>query len=288
MKEGLRTAWAIAPHRPRVSRPAAPSFWFSVTVNELPFLAMAWLVVGTLATAIDGSLDSPGVRGRWCRRARCRWIGGDRAARMEGGDRGPTGAARSGHRPAGPDSRRRGVGGRAAVSGPPDRVAVQRPAARSASGQGRRLRRGRPGDPTGSVPPQASDGYGSGPRLLPRGRIPRWEQVPRRGRRDRGVLQLRRPRRMNPRRLAGWLAVAIASAPARGWVCGVPSPRAACQQDDAVLRFSGLCPLSEWIGTRSTSPVPERGIGHSRVPRSAARPGNTRRDRRSAGRHLTE
>ena len=39
----------------------APSFWFSVAVNELPFLAMAWLGVNTLTTAIDGSLDSPGA-----------------------------------------------------------------------------------------------------------------------------------------------------------------------------------------------------------------------------------
>jgi acetyl esterase/lipase len=36
------------------------SFWFSVAVNELPFLAMAWLVVNTLAAAVDGSLESPG------------------------------------------------------------------------------------------------------------------------------------------------------------------------------------------------------------------------------------
>jgi acetyl esterase/lipase len=55
------TAWAVAPHRPRASRPAAPSFWFSVSVNELPFLAMAWLAVITLTTAIGGSLDSPGA-----------------------------------------------------------------------------------------------------------------------------------------------------------------------------------------------------------------------------------
>jgi acetyl esterase/lipase len=55
------TAWAIAPHRPRVPRPAAPSFWFSYAVNELPFLALAWLAVVTLATAIGGSLDSPGA-----------------------------------------------------------------------------------------------------------------------------------------------------------------------------------------------------------------------------------
>jgi acetyl esterase/lipase len=55
------TAWAIAPHRPRAPRPVAPSFWFSVAVNELPFLAMAWLIVITLTTAIDGSLDSPGA-----------------------------------------------------------------------------------------------------------------------------------------------------------------------------------------------------------------------------------
>ena len=55
------TAWAIAPHRPRASRPSAPSFWFSFAVNELPFPALAWLVVVTLMTAIDGSLDSPGA-----------------------------------------------------------------------------------------------------------------------------------------------------------------------------------------------------------------------------------
>jgi acetyl esterase/lipase len=54
------TAWALAPHRPRRPRPAAPSFWFSFVVNELPFPALAWLVVVTLATALDGSLDSPG------------------------------------------------------------------------------------------------------------------------------------------------------------------------------------------------------------------------------------
>ena len=55
------TAWAIAPHRPRAPRPVAPSFWFSFAVNELPFPALAWLVVVTLMTAIDGSLDSPGA-----------------------------------------------------------------------------------------------------------------------------------------------------------------------------------------------------------------------------------
>jgi len=54
------TAWAVAPHRPRGPRPFAPSFWFSVAVNELPFLAIAWLVVNTLTAAVDGSLDSPG------------------------------------------------------------------------------------------------------------------------------------------------------------------------------------------------------------------------------------
>ena len=55
------TAWAIAPHHPRAPRPVAPSFWFSASVNELPFLAMAWLAVVTLTAAIDGSLDSPGA-----------------------------------------------------------------------------------------------------------------------------------------------------------------------------------------------------------------------------------
>jgi acetyl esterase/lipase len=55
------TAWAVAPHRPRGPRPIAPSFWFSVAVNELPFLATAWLVVITLTAAVDGSLDSPGA-----------------------------------------------------------------------------------------------------------------------------------------------------------------------------------------------------------------------------------
>ena len=55
------TAWALAPHRPRRPRPVAPSFWFSFAVNELPFPALAWLVVVTLMTAIDGSLDSPGA-----------------------------------------------------------------------------------------------------------------------------------------------------------------------------------------------------------------------------------
>jgi acetyl esterase/lipase len=39
----------------------APSFWFSFAVNELPFPALAWLVVVTLATAVEGSLDSPGA-----------------------------------------------------------------------------------------------------------------------------------------------------------------------------------------------------------------------------------
>ena len=55
------TAWAIAPHRPRTPRPVAPSFWFSYAVNELPFPALAWLVLVTLAAAIEGSLDSPGA-----------------------------------------------------------------------------------------------------------------------------------------------------------------------------------------------------------------------------------
>ncbi len=52
------TAWALAPHRPRGPRPVAFSFWFSVAVNELPFLAAAWLAVNTLAAAVDGSLFS--------------------------------------------------------------------------------------------------------------------------------------------------------------------------------------------------------------------------------------
>ena len=55
------TAWALAPHRPRRPRPVAPSFWFSFAVNELPFLALAWLVAVTLMTAVAGSLDSPGA-----------------------------------------------------------------------------------------------------------------------------------------------------------------------------------------------------------------------------------
>lgn len=54
-------AWALAPHRPRAPRPVAPSFWFSFAVNELPHLALAWLVVVTLATAVEGALDSPGA-----------------------------------------------------------------------------------------------------------------------------------------------------------------------------------------------------------------------------------
>ena len=54
------TAWALAPHRPRGPRPVALSFWFSVAVNELPFLAVAWLVLNTLTAAADGSLFSPG------------------------------------------------------------------------------------------------------------------------------------------------------------------------------------------------------------------------------------
>jgi len=40
----------------------APGFWFSVMVNELPFLAAAWLVLNTLAAAVDGSLRSTGGR----------------------------------------------------------------------------------------------------------------------------------------------------------------------------------------------------------------------------------
>jgi acetyl esterase/lipase len=55
------TAWALAPHRPRMSRRAALSFWSSVPVNELPFLALSWLAVVTLMTAVEGSLDSPGA-----------------------------------------------------------------------------------------------------------------------------------------------------------------------------------------------------------------------------------
>ena len=107
------TAWALAPHRPRRPRPVAPSFWFSVDVNELPFLALAWLVVVTLTTAVGGSLDSPGayaVAGVAALTAVR--PGGDRAARMEGGGRGPASAARPGHRRAGPV---RGGAGRPSV-----------------------------------------------------------------------------------------------------------------------------------------------------------------------------
>ena len=53
------TIFALAPlRRPRTL--ALLSWWFSLVINELPFLAVYWLLGSTLLAFSQGDIDSPG------------------------------------------------------------------------------------------------------------------------------------------------------------------------------------------------------------------------------------
>jgi hypothetical protein len=53
------TLFALAPPRPRKSSPSNISYWFGFLVNELPFVALYWLLGSTVLAAGQGDLDSP-------------------------------------------------------------------------------------------------------------------------------------------------------------------------------------------------------------------------------------
>jgi hypothetical protein len=50
----------LAPPRPRHSGPSNLSYWFGYLVNELPFLAVYWLVGSTALAFTEGDVDSSG------------------------------------------------------------------------------------------------------------------------------------------------------------------------------------------------------------------------------------
>ncbi len=53
------TLFALAPPRPRRSSPRNRSYWFGFVLNELPFIALAWLLASTLLAIGQGDIDSP-------------------------------------------------------------------------------------------------------------------------------------------------------------------------------------------------------------------------------------
>jgi acetyl esterase/lipase len=54
------TLFAVAPPRPRQSSPSNLSFRFGYLLNELPFIAVYWLLASTLLAIGQGDIDSPG------------------------------------------------------------------------------------------------------------------------------------------------------------------------------------------------------------------------------------
>lgn len=54
------TVFALAPPRPRHSSPSNLSYWFGYEVNELPFVAIYWLLAATLLAFGQGDIDSAG------------------------------------------------------------------------------------------------------------------------------------------------------------------------------------------------------------------------------------
>lgn len=54
------TLFAVAPPRPRRSSPSNASYRFGFLVNELPFVALYWLLASTALAIVQGDLDSPG------------------------------------------------------------------------------------------------------------------------------------------------------------------------------------------------------------------------------------
>ena len=54
------TLFAVAPPRPRQSSPSNLSFRLGYLLNELPFIALSWLLASTLLAFSQGDVDSPG------------------------------------------------------------------------------------------------------------------------------------------------------------------------------------------------------------------------------------
>jgi acetyl esterase/lipase len=54
------TLFALAPPRPRQSSPSNLSFWIGYLLNELPFVAIWWLLAATLLAFGEGDIGSPG------------------------------------------------------------------------------------------------------------------------------------------------------------------------------------------------------------------------------------
>ena len=53
------TAFALRSPRPRRSSPSNASYWFGFLVNELPFVAFAWLAASTALALAQGDLWTP-------------------------------------------------------------------------------------------------------------------------------------------------------------------------------------------------------------------------------------
>lgn len=53
------TAFALRPPRPRTSSPSNLAYWFGFVVNELPFLALLWLLLATVQAYASGDLATP-------------------------------------------------------------------------------------------------------------------------------------------------------------------------------------------------------------------------------------
>jgi acetyl esterase/lipase len=55
----LLVLFAVAPPRPRSSSPRRLTFWLGFVVNELPFLALYWLVASTTLAIAQGDIATP-------------------------------------------------------------------------------------------------------------------------------------------------------------------------------------------------------------------------------------
>ena len=53
------TFFALAPRRPRRSRPWNPSLFIGFLVNELPFIAFYWLLAATSLALVQSDVESP-------------------------------------------------------------------------------------------------------------------------------------------------------------------------------------------------------------------------------------
>ena len=54
------TGFALAPSRPRRSRPFSVAYWFGFVINEIPLIAIELVAASTLLALVQGDLSSPG------------------------------------------------------------------------------------------------------------------------------------------------------------------------------------------------------------------------------------